>query len=256
MAERRMFSKSIIDSDAFLDMPISTQALYFHLSMRADDDGFVNSPNKIIRTIGVNKNDFDLLVVKDFIFTFESGVIVMKHWKINNYLRSDRYTETTYLEEKKLLTIKENGVYLLNGIPSGIPVVGAGKDSIGKDSINTLPHFSNEGESGKFENEVKELTEKCFNKFYLTYPKKVDKKKSKDKYAAIFKNISTEKARTEKATTILNGLRKAVYYWQLRYGEDTQYIPSPLAWLHGEKWNDIYESKPQEPELKYANDED
>ena len=84
MAERRMFAKTIIDSDAFLDMSLTTQALYFHLSMRADDDGFLNNPQKIMRMVGCNKNDFDVLIAKNFIITFDTGVIVIKHWKIHN----------------------------------------------------------------------------------------------------------------------------------------------------------------------------
>lgn len=111
MAERRMFAKTIIDSDAFLDMPLSAQALYFHLSMRADDDGFVNNPKKIQRMIGASDDDCKLLVMKRFILTFESGVIVIKHWKIHNYIQKDRYKETVYLQEKSTLALNENNAY-------------------------------------------------------------------------------------------------------------------------------------------------
>ena len=111
MAERRMFAMTIIDSDSFLDMPLSTQALYFHLSMRADDDGFINNPKKIQRIIGCTDDDFKLLITKRFIITFESGVIVIKHWKIHNYIQKDRYKPTLYQKEKKLLAEKENGSY-------------------------------------------------------------------------------------------------------------------------------------------------
>ena len=90
MAEKRMFSIRIVDSDAFLDMPLSTQALYFHLGMRADDDGFINNHNKIRKIIGASEDDIKLLIAKSFIIMFESGVIVVKHWHINNYQRSDR----------------------------------------------------------------------------------------------------------------------------------------------------------------------
>lgn len=108
---RRMFSSEIVDSDAFLEMPISTQALYFHLGMQADDDGFIGNPKKILRGIGVSEDDLKILMAKRFVLTFESGVIVIKHWKINNYLRADRYHETKYLEEKGKLLIKENNSY-------------------------------------------------------------------------------------------------------------------------------------------------
>ena len=113
MAERRMFSKTIIDSDAFLDMPLSTQALYFHLSMRADDDGFVNNPKKIQRIIGCGDDDLKLLMVKKFLIPFESGIVVIKHWKIHNYIAKDRYHETNYLEEKSMLGLEQNKSYSL-----------------------------------------------------------------------------------------------------------------------------------------------
>ena len=111
MAERRMFAKTIIDSDAFLDLPLSAQALYFHLSMRADDDGFVNNPKKIQRMIGASDDDCKLLILKRFILTFESGVIVIKHWKIHNYIQKDRYKETLYTEEKSQLQTDEKNAY-------------------------------------------------------------------------------------------------------------------------------------------------
>lgn len=149
MAERRMFAKTIIDSDAFLDMPLSTQSLYFHLSMRADDDGFINNPKKIQRMIGASDDDLKLLIVKNFIIPFESGIVVIKHWKIHNYIRNDRYKETVYQEERALLAEKENKAYTLDtaGIPSGIPSgtqavyqtetqVRLGQDRIGKVSLD------------------------------------------------------------------------------------------------------------------------
>lgn len=114
MAERRMFAKTIIDSDAFLDMPLSTQALYFHLSMRADDDGFVNSAKKIQRTIGGNDDDFKILLSKKFIIPFETGVCVIKHWKIHNLIQKDRYKPTLYESEKSKLTLKNNNSYTLD----------------------------------------------------------------------------------------------------------------------------------------------
>lgn len=146
MAERRMFSKKIIDTDWFMDMPASTQNLYFHLSMRADDDGFVASPKRIIKLIGATDDDYKILIAKKFIIPFECGVCVITDWRINNYLRNDRYTETIYQKEKQTLSTNENGKYIL-----GIPNVNQsstvmdtqysiGKDSIelGKDSINNI----------------------------------------------------------------------------------------------------------------------
>ena len=103
MAERRMFSKVVIDSDTFLDMPLSAQALYFHLSMRADDDGFVSSPKRIQTYVGASTDDLKILLAKHFLIPFESGVVVIKHWKVHNYIQKDRYKETYYQAEKALL---------------------------------------------------------------------------------------------------------------------------------------------------------
>lgn len=111
MADRRMFSKKIIDSDAFLDMPLTTQALYFHLSMRADDDGFVSNAKRIKTMIGASDDDLKLLIVKRFVLTFESGVVVIKHWRIHNYIQNDRYTPTTYVEEKATLSLDAKNAY-------------------------------------------------------------------------------------------------------------------------------------------------
>lgn len=113
MADRRMFSKSIIDSDLFLDMPQSAQCLYFHLAMRADDDGFVNAPKKVQRMIGASEDDCRLLVAKQFIIPFETGVVVIKHWRIHNYIKKDRYKETIYQGEKSMLMSDKSGAYEL-----------------------------------------------------------------------------------------------------------------------------------------------
>ena len=126
-----MFAKSIVTSDAFLDMPMSARCLYFTLGMFADDDGFVNNPKSIIRQIGASEDDMKVLLGKKFVLDFESGVIVIKHWRINNYLRSDRYRETNYVEEKSTLSIDKNGAYTEVGIPVGIPYYGETQDSIG-----------------------------------------------------------------------------------------------------------------------------
>lgn len=112
MAERRMFSKVITDTDAFLEMPLSTQALYFHLAMHADDEGFVGSPKRILRETKASEDDFKLLIAKRFILTFDSGIIVIKHWKIHNLIQKDRFKETTYLEEKATLALDRKNAYV------------------------------------------------------------------------------------------------------------------------------------------------
>lgn len=117
MAERRMFAKTIIDSDAFLDMPLSAQSLYFHLAMRADDDGFINNPKKIQRMIGASEDDCKLLIAKQFVLIFDTGVIVIRHWKLHNYIQKDRYKETMFLQEKQLIESQDNGVYEMKTTP-------------------------------------------------------------------------------------------------------------------------------------------
>ena len=116
MAERRMFAKTIIDSDLFLDMPMSTQCLYFHLNMRADDDGFINNPKKIQRMIGCGDDDLKLLIAKQFVIPFESGIVVIKHWKVHNYIQKDRYKETFYKKEKSLLQTDKNKEYFIGPV--------------------------------------------------------------------------------------------------------------------------------------------
>ena len=145
MAERRMFTKKITDSDAFTTLPPTTQALYFHLCMDADDDGFNNRIRKAMFNAHADQNDFNLLVQYRFILPFESGVIVIKHWKMHNIIRNDRYHETEYIEEKSMLLLKENGVYTesrnqmtTTWQPSDNqmePEVRIGKDSLGKDRL-------------------------------------------------------------------------------------------------------------------------
>lgn len=141
MAERRMFAKTIVTSDAFLDMPLSARCLYFTLGMFADDDGFVNNPKSIMRQVGACTDDLNLLLVKRFILSFESGVIVIKHWRIHNYIRNDRYKETKYIEEKSTLMLDDKGAYT-EWDTVGIPLVDKmdtqvrlGKVSLGEDSL-------------------------------------------------------------------------------------------------------------------------
>ena len=111
MAERRMFHTSVVESDGFLDLPVSSQALYFHLNMRADDDGFINNPKRIQRTIGASEDDLKLLIAKRFVICFENGVIVIKHWRMHNTLRKDRYNPTHYQEQLAMLEVKGNNAY-------------------------------------------------------------------------------------------------------------------------------------------------
>lgn len=216
MAERRMFAKTIVLSDAFLDMPLSARCLYFTLGMLADDDGFVNSPKSIMRQAGTSTDDLNILLAKKFLLAFESGVIVIKHWRINNYLRSDRYTETKCLEEKQYLDVDKNGTYHI-GVPTGIPSIG--KDSLEKDSLeeDNIPPASptkpSKHKYGEFKNILltDEEVEKLKEKFPIDWVERIEALsegiarkgyKYKSHYLAILnwaKNDRTEKAAADPA---------------------------------------------------------
>lgn len=158
-----MFAKSIVLSDAFLDMPMSARCLYFTLSMFADDDGFVSSPKGIMRQCGASEDDLKVLLSKRYVLAFESGVIVIKHWRINNFLRKDRHVKTTYQEELASLTLDEKGAYVEFGQPSnGQPYIGQPsieENSIDKNSIDVYEVSSNTKVYTEDETSVDELSE-------------------------------------------------------------------------------------------------
>lgn len=133
MAQKRMFTMKIVDSDAFLDMPLSTQCLYFHLNMRADDDGFIGNPKKIMRMIGASEDDLKILLAKRFLIIFEDSVVVVKHWWMHNTLAKDRYHETSYTDEKALLRIKENKAYTLGPDGSDVKMLTECKQNVNSD---------------------------------------------------------------------------------------------------------------------------
>lgn len=164
MAQRRMFSKEVTTSDLFVDMPSSSQLLYFHLGMEADDEGFIGNAKMLSRAYGSNNDDLKLLEAKGFVIAFPSGVTVVKDWNLNNKIRKDRQKPTIYTEEKTLLSLDSKGSYLLGNQVSTIPQpndnqmsaqdrigeVRLGKDSIGKDSIYaSQPNAFQEKSSGE-----------------------------------------------------------------------------------------------------------
>lgn len=108
-----MFCRSIVESDRFLEMPLTSQALYFHLGLRADDEGFINSPKRILREINCSIDDLKLLISKGFVYCFESGIVVITHWKVHNTIKTDRFTPSIYSQEKKLLSTDNNKKYVL-----------------------------------------------------------------------------------------------------------------------------------------------
>ena len=153
-----MFAKTIIDSDAFLDMPVTARLLYYDLSMRADDDGFVNSPKKIMRMVGASQDDLSILILRKFILPFENGIVVIKHWRIHNYIRKDTYNETPYLEEKSMLEIDQNKAYKFKDEYNNVVAVDGSSTqvSIGKESIDKV-RLNNNYIVDSFSKEFEEL---------------------------------------------------------------------------------------------------
>lgn len=225
MAERRMFAKTIIDSDAFLDMPISSQNLYFHLGMRADDDGVINNPKSIMRLCGAKDVDMNLLISKKFVLLLEDTIIIIKHWKINNYIQKDRYKPSKYMDLINSLSIDENGAYsdkypkcIQNGYEMDTQV------RIGKDSIdinnNNIPQKSPQNDA------IDEL----FNRFWSAYPKKKEKQKVLD----WFKKNKPSKELVDKMIDTIYKFKKTEQ-WKKDNG---QFIPYPMTWLRGGCWDD------------------
>ena len=173
MAERRMFTKKITESDAFLDMPLSAQCLYFHLNMSADDDGFVNAPKKIQRLIGASDDDLKLLIAKSFVLVFETGVLVIKHWRMHNTIRQDRYHPTDYQEEYKQLGLKPNNSYTWQ--PNGNQL--ETENRLGKDRLDKINKKENikRKKYGSFENVL--LTDEEYQKLkdrFSDYENKIE----------------------------------------------------------------------------------
>lgn len=215
MAQRRMFSPLITDSDAFLDMPASAQNLYFHLGMRADDDGFVSNPKKVLRMIGGAEDDLKILIAKRFILTFESGVIVIKHWRLNNLIRKDWYRPTIYKKEMSSIMINENGIYsdLVNENATSRSRR-LGKVRLGKVRLeNTCLSDTSKTSSG-------------FDQFWSVYPKKELKKRAKE----IWDKNDLDKNLVE----ILDFIEKAKNTERWSKG----FVKQPTTFLNGECWND------------------
>lgn len=218
MAERRMMSKSIIKSDTFLDMPATTQNLYFHMLLDADDDGFINAPKSIMRMIGAKDDDMKVLAAKQFVIPFESGVVVIKDWKIHNYIQNDRYKPST-LPERDLLNIQKDKTYTLkNDVssmdteciqPVSIGKVRLGKDRLGKvrlgkDRIDTLCHVSHDDVEPHFEI-IEYLNIKTGSKFKATTKPYIQAIRSrlKEGYTVDdFKTVIDKKCREWKGTKL------------------------------------------------------
>ena len=190
MANRRMFSLDVVDTDRFLEMPASSQNLYFHLGMRADDDGFVSSPKKITKLVNCGEDDLNVLISKGFVIAFDGGIVVIRHWKQNNYIQSDRYKQTLYQKELSALTVN-NGAYEICMYTPCIQSVSKmeAQDSIELDS-NIICSPDGDQESEKTEKQAVASEEKTvleqdtedFEIIYKAYPKKRGKAKAFEYY--------------------------------------------------------------------------
>nr|DAK90363.1 MAG TPA: hypothetical protein [Caudoviricetes sp.] len=141
MANRRMFSLDVIDTDKFMEMPLTAQALYFHLGMRADDDGFISSPRNIMKLVECKKDDMNVLIARGFVIPFDSGIMVISDWNVNNWIRPDRKRETIFKHERALLDLKEDVYVLNNGLQpfdNQMSTLCHTQDSIGKGSIGKV----------------------------------------------------------------------------------------------------------------------
>ena len=239
MAERRMFAKTIVLSDAFLDMPMSARCFYFTLGMFADDDGFVNNPKAIMRQCGASIDDMNVLIAKKFVILFEDGVIVIKHWRINNYLRSDRYVKTKYVDDKALLTIDENGAYTVedaDGIPPGIPKDGIpsiGKDRLVEDRIGK--DRKEKTDTNVSVQKKKSSIESEFDELWKLYPKKQGRKKALQCY------IKARKDGVERET-----IEQAIRDYTDFCKRTNRYFADGSTWFNQAKWEDDYSDTKQD----------
>jgi hypothetical protein len=242
MADKRMFSLQIVDSDAFLDLPSSAQALYFHLGMRADDDGFLNNARTIARIVGSGNKDLELLIEKRFIYMFEGGVSVIKHWKVNNYIAKDRYKKTMYTDIFKQLEVKENNSYTLciQNVDNLYTQSSIDKVSIDKVSIdNTIVQPKVEPKKV-----IKDsyLFEESFQRFWEAYPKKVGKG-----------NVEKWFKKNRPSQDLVDNMIQAIEDQKLsKQWQDVQYIPLPATWLNQARWGDELPVS----ELAYAKKEE
>ncbi len=260
MAQKRMFSLNVVDTDNFLDMPVSARLLYYELGMRADDDGFVDNWKKILLFTGLKNDDLKILIAKDFIIPFETGVIVIRHWRMNNYLQNDRVKPTTHQHELKSLELDENNVYnkdtyciqensveeakLLENtsVPNldtdcihSIDKNSTDEDSIEKsstdeDSINNNQISPKTSSLSKKELE-KQLT-KEFDKLWEYYPNKKGKEEARKKYISARKDGVTYEL-------IAQGLKNYLNYIKSENIE-LKYIKHGSTWFNQKCWNDDY----------------
>lgn len=249
MSQRRMFSPQIVESEEFLTMPVSSQALYFHLGMNADDDGFIQ-PKIVMRTTGANDDDLKVLLSKRFLLSFEGGVVVVKHWLIHNLIQKDRYHPTRFQEEKKTLFIKENKAYTDNSdsVNKMLTQVRLGKVRLGKENTSNEEIFSEEENQEELESEVvpdddviptREFGKKKsnskqksslqgFESFWNIYPNKADKKSASAEWRKL-----TDKQRALVMADV--PLRSKSEGW---LKDEGKYILMAKNYFSGHRWED------------------
>ena len=257
MGKRRMFSPDVVGTDHFLEMPSSTQLLYFHLGMEADDDGFLASPKKVITYTNGAADDLKLLITKGYVIPFESGVIVIRHWKINNLIKGDRYKETMCKTEKSLLKVDDSNIYYLPELiwnPDGTqtePQVRLGKVRLDKENNNAQNGIECDSCGEALEVKTASAGEKLpttrdlsedFNEFWKAYPKKVAKKDAEK----AFKGLKPSKSTLQDIISSINRWKKS-RQWKIEKG---QYIPYPATFLRKEHWKD------KAPDLPEGSDAD
>ena len=239
MAERRMFSVRVVETDSFLDMPLSTQALYFHLGLNADDDGFLANPRMVQRMIGCAEDDLKLLITKGFVLSVGNGVCVIRDWKINNYIRKDRYTETKFLPEKQLLEVGENGSYhflSLDGIPDGNQEGGSRSTQIRLGKDNNISRPSDDGRKQKNDQKKERLDaeKKNFDLIYAAYPRKEGKAGAFKAYRAYVGKGKKINGETYRLTNdqLWNAVNKFAEECR-RKGTEMEYIPLASTFFNG-----------------------
>ena len=221
MASRRMFSANVVETDAFLELPVGAQALYFHLGLAADDDGFVSSPKRLTATCGCSRDDLQALVAAGYIIPFKSGICAVAHWAINNSIRRDRYTPTIYTAEKVQMAAwlsrrQPDGCHDDNQTGDNL----ATQDRVGESKIDILaPAVQQE----------QEKTDKDFAIFWEAYPRKKDKQNAQK---AFEKALSV--ADLDTMLTAIEA-QKQTADWTKDGGK---FVPYPATWLNGHRWED------------------
>lgn len=268
MAERRMFAKTIIDSDAFLNMPSSSQNLYFHLGMRADDDGVVNNPRTIMRMIGASNDDMNLLISKKFVIVLEETIIIIKHWRINNYIQKDRYVPSKYKELIDNLSLDENNAYTakneqcIQGVSKTdtecIQGVSTGKVSIGKDSVvlkENIIKEKNQSFSPKIPQELQELFDYWNSKGIVVHRTINEKMVQLLKKAMDLYGQAQIKQAIENYSIVLND---STYYFKTRWtiGDFVKqtnalpdFLPEGIKWINYQEY--LKKSKKVREQDKY-----